>query len=132
MELETFTICNMGKCIKDVYKFNVIECVTPYEVVVWTSKPFNNDFYLSYELKKYLHGVVQPIKIISEHIEINNYYENLGLFKSTFILTDLKQYFDKSIYKYGTADVSMFIYVLQPDQQDNMKGTHINSYNKNV
>jgi hypothetical protein len=119
--------CNMGmNSIKDIYKFDLIECITPYEAVVWTSKPLKNEFYLSYELKKYLHGVVQPNKIITEYIEINNYFENLGLFRSTFVLDDLKQYFDKSIYRYGTANVEMFIHV---SQSNNMKGMNIFSYN---
>lgn len=127
MELELFTTCDMGKNnIKDVFKFNLIECITPYEAVIWTSKPLKNEFYLSYELKRYIHGVVQPNKLISEYIEINNYFEHLGLFKSTFVLDDLKKYFDKSIYIYGTGTVEMFIHV---SQSDNVKGMNILSYN---
>jgi hypothetical protein len=124
MKLESFTFCNLEK--GGDYKFNLFECVTPYEVVVWTSKPFNNDFRLSYQLEKYIHGVVQPMKIITNHIELNIYYDNLSLFKTTFILDDVKQYFDKSIYKYGTTEVAVFIHVSVPD---NMRGIHIVSYN---
>ena len=67
------------------------------------------------------------MKIITNHIELNIYYDNLSLFKTTFILDDVKQYFDKSIYKYGTTEVVVLIRVSVPE---NMRGIHILSYNK--
>ena len=95
--------------------FYLCECDTPYEIIVWTTEPLSSSFYISYELTKYLHGVVLPLKQITDYVEQNVYYDTLGLYKSRTILSKMNEYFDKSMYKYGTDSVSLYVYSSSPN-----------------
>ena len=66
--------------------FYLYECDTPYEIIVWTTEPLSSSFYISYELTKYLHGVVLPLTQITDYVEQNVYYDTLGLYKSRTML----------------------------------------------
>ena len=89
--------------------FYLYECDTPYEIIVWTTEPLSSSFYISYELTKYLHGVVLPLTQITDYVEQNVYYDTLGLYKSRTMLSKMNEYFDK------TDSVSLYVYSSLPN-----------------
>jgi hypothetical protein len=115
--------------------FQLYECDTPYELIIWTDKPLNVAFTISYELKKYIHGQVRPFTQITDYIELNTYHElspnhenkAVGLYKSRTLLCNMKEYFDKSLYKYGTHNISLNV---DPSSPESIKGMSILAYRR--
>jgi hypothetical protein len=91
---------------KNEYHFYINKYNTPCELHVWTTDKLTDLFYITYEIKKNIYGVIQPLLQITEYEEHNIYYDKFKLYKSKTILSFNEEFFNSIFYKYDTSCIA--------------------------